>query len=56
MIGAAVDRFGRLDILINNAGMSIRKPAETYTAAEWQAVLATNLTGAFIARRQPIRR
>ncbi len=28
--------------------MSIRKPAETYTVAEWQAVLATNLTGAFI--------
>ncbi len=27
--------------------MSIRKPAETYTIAEWQAVLATNLTGAF---------
>ena len=48
MIGAAVDRFGRLDILINNAGMSIRKPAETYSAAEWQTVLATNLTGAFI--------
>src|SRR5271156_2002217 len=48
MIGAAVDRFGRLDIVVNNAGMSIRKPAETYSAAEWQTVLATNLTGAFI--------
>jgi 2-dehydro-3-deoxy-D-gluconate 5-dehydrogenase len=48
VIGAAVDRFGRLDILVNNAGMSIRKPAETYSAAEWQIVLATNLTGAFI--------
>jgi 2-dehydro-3-deoxy-D-gluconate 5-dehydrogenase len=48
MVDAAVDRFGRLDTLVNNAGMSIRKPAETYSAAEWQAVLATNLTGAFI--------
>jgi 2-dehydro-3-deoxy-D-gluconate 5-dehydrogenase len=48
MVDATVDRFGRLDILVNNAGMSIRKPAETYSAAEWQAVLATNLTGAFI--------
>jgi len=48
MVDATLDRFGRLDILVNNAGMSIRKPAETYSAAEWQAVLATNLTGAFI--------
>jgi 2-dehydro-3-deoxy-D-gluconate 5-dehydrogenase len=48
MVEATLDHFGRLDILVNNAGMSIRKPAETYSAAEWQAVLDTNLTGAFI--------
>ena len=47
MVEKTLDRFGRLDILVNNAGMSIRKPAEAYTIAEWQAVLATNLTGAF---------
>jgi 2-dehydro-3-deoxy-D-gluconate 5-dehydrogenase len=47
MVEAALGHFGRLDILINNAGMSIRKPAETYSAAEWHAVLDTNLTGAF---------
>jgi 2-deoxy-D-gluconate 3-dehydrogenase len=41
-------RFGRLDILVNNAGTSIRKPPEAYTAAEWHAVLDTNLTGAFL--------
>ena len=56
MVGATIDRFGRLDILVNNAGMSIRKPAETYSAAEWQTVRATNLTGAFIARKQPTRK
>ncbi|MBO0736407.1 MAG: glucose 1-dehydrogenase [Alphaproteobacteria bacterium] len=44
----AAERFGRLDILVNNAGTSIRKPPETYTAAEWHAVLDTNLTGAFL--------
>lgn len=44
----AAKRFGRLDILVNNAGTSIRKPPETYTAAEWHAVLDTNLTGAFL--------
>jgi 2-deoxy-D-gluconate 3-dehydrogenase len=41
-------RFGRLDVLVNNAGTSIRKPPESYTAAEWHAVLDTNLTGAFL--------
>jgi 2-deoxy-D-gluconate 3-dehydrogenase len=47
-VAASVDAFGRLDILVNNAGMSIRKPPEAYTAAEWGAVLETNLTGAFV--------
>jgi 2-dehydro-3-deoxy-D-gluconate 5-dehydrogenase len=48
MIAQAADRFDRVDILVNNAGTSIRKPPETYTAAEWHAVLDTNLTGAFL--------
>jgi 2-dehydro-3-deoxy-D-gluconate 5-dehydrogenase len=46
MTGETLERFGRLDILINNAGTSIRKPPESVTAAEWHAVLDTNLTGA----------
>ena len=46
MIEETLARFGRLDILVNNAGTSIRKPPESYTAAEWHAVLDTNLTGA----------
>jgi 2-deoxy-D-gluconate 3-dehydrogenase len=48
MIDETAERLGRLDILVNNAGTSIRKPPETYTAAEWHAVLDTNLTGAFL--------
>jgi 2-dehydro-3-deoxy-D-gluconate 5-dehydrogenase len=47
MVEETVARFGRLDILVNNAGMSIRKPPEDYAIPEWQAVLDTNLTGAF---------
>ena len=46
MIEEATARFGRLDILVNDAGTSIRKPPEGYTAAEWHTVLDTNLTGA----------
>ena len=46
IIDETVARFGRLDILVNNAGTSIRKPPESFTAAEWHAVLDTNLTGA----------
>ena len=48
MIARVADEFGRVDILVNNAGTSIRKPPQSYTAAEWHAVLDTNLTGAFL--------
>jgi 2-deoxy-D-gluconate 3-dehydrogenase len=48
MIAQTADRFRRLDILVNNAGTSIRKPPQDYSAAEWHAVLDTNLTGAFL--------
>ena len=48
MVAETVDRFGRLDILVNNAGMSIRKPPQDYAVEEWQTVLDTNLTGAFV--------
>ncbi len=39
---------GQLDILVNNAGMNIRKPLADYTLTEWQQVLNTNLTAAFV--------
>src|ERR1700724_3853257 len=48
MVAASVERFGRLDILVNNTGMSIRKPPESYTGEEWQRVLGTNLAGALV--------
>jgi len=48
MIARVADQFGRVDILVNNAGTSIRKPPQSYSAAEWHAVLDTNLTGAFL--------
>ena len=48
MIDETAERFDRLDILVNNAGTSIRKPPQSYTVAEWRAVLDINLTGAFL--------
>ncbi len=48
MVTSTVKTHGRLDILINNAGINIRKRPEDYTLAEWQQVLQTNLTSAFL--------
>jgi NAD(P)-dependent dehydrogenase (short-subunit alcohol dehydrogenase family) len=50
-IVAAIQRQGRLDALVNNAGIMIRKPFRTLTLAEWNRVLATNLTAAFVGAR-----
>jgi 2-deoxy-D-gluconate 3-dehydrogenase len=48
LMAATRERFGRLDILINNAGTNIRKPIHEYTLAEWHRVIDTNLTSAFL--------
>lgn len=42
------DHWGRLDALVNNAGVAIFKPIGDTTFAEWQAVMASNLNGPFI--------
>jgi NAD(P)-dependent dehydrogenase (short-subunit alcohol dehydrogenase family) len=42
---------GRLDILINNAGINLRKPITDFTLAEWQNVMNTNVTSAFLMCR-----
>jgi len=44
-------RFGHVDILINNAGINIRKPVVDFTLEEWNSVLNTNLTSAFLMCR-----
>ena len=47
-IAAVARRFGRLDALVNNAGIAVFKPLLDTTLDEWTQVLATNLTGPFI--------
>ncbi len=51
-VGAMVERvareLGRIDILVNNAGISIRKPPHVLNLEEWDTVLKTNLTSAFL--------
>lgn len=43
--------LGRIDILVNNAGINIRKSPETLDPAEWDSVISTNLTSAFLCSR-----
>lgn len=43
--------FGHVDILINNAGINLRKNVTDFTLEEWNRVLATNITGAFLMCR-----
>lgn len=45
MIEKTVDRFGRIDILVNAAGMALRQPAVEITEADFEQVYATNIRG-----------
>jgi 2-deoxy-D-gluconate 3-dehydrogenase len=47
LIRATIERFGRIDILINNAGTIRRAPSLDFSMEDWSAVLAVNLTSVF---------
>jgi NAD(P)-dependent dehydrogenase (short-subunit alcohol dehydrogenase family) len=46
-----IKRLGRIQILVNNAGVNIRKPLNDFTPAEWRSVIDTNLFGPFLVCR-----
>jgi NAD(P)-dependent dehydrogenase (short-subunit alcohol dehydrogenase family) len=52
MVLATMERFGRIDLLVNNAGISLQRPAEETTLDEWEWVLRINLTGPFLTSRE----
>ena len=47
LTAACLDAFGRIDVLVNNAGVNSRTPFADLSLEEWERVLRTNLTGAF---------
>jgi NAD(P)-dependent dehydrogenase (short-subunit alcohol dehydrogenase family) len=54
MIAETVARWGRLDILFNNAGVLMVKPIEEMTEEEWDRVMAINVKAAFLAIKHAV--
>ncbi len=47
IVNQTMDGFGKINVLVNNAGINARRPAEEYTEADWDAVTDVNLKGTF---------
>jgi glucose 1-dehydrogenase len=55
MVKATVEKFGALDILINNAGVQTEKPSHELEASDYDFVMGVNLRGAFFCAREAIK-
>ena len=56
VIAQAIERFGRVDTLINNAGIFAAKPFTEFTLEDFETTLRTNLAGFFFVTQQAVRR
>jgi NAD(P)-dependent dehydrogenase (short-subunit alcohol dehydrogenase family) len=54
IVTEALERFGRIDTLVNNAGVFIGKPFTDYTIEDYQLAVAVNLTGFFLVTQRVI--
>ncbi|MBU8834187.1 SDR family NAD(P)-dependent oxidoreductase [Mycolicibacterium goodii] len=54
IVAAALERFGRIDTLVNNAGIFIAKPFTDYTATDFASMVAVNLAGFFQVTQRAI--
>ncbi|HEX8723263.1 MAG TPA: glucose 1-dehydrogenase [Pyrinomonadaceae bacterium] len=56
MVAGVVEKFGRLDIAVSNAGIEIKRPFLEVTDEEWERVIAVNLYGSFVVSQTAARR
>ncbi len=54
-VKTVIDKFGRIDVLVNNAGCNVRKPAFEVEWDDWNLILETNLRGVFFVAQEVAR-
>src|SRR4051812_26438992 len=54
VVESAVDRFGRIDLLVNSAGIYLSKPFTEYTPGDFAAMIGTNIAGYFFVTQQVV--